>query len=195
MHRFRCFVILLLFASTGLMARGQKTTAVQELFSQLKQPKTTDAAARAILDLASKDPDARAYVAQRLPAIVKDKEVGSVWLNAVRLAGQLKSQDAIPVLIDALSRGSVGEGSVTIAEYMRLDTDVVAKALVEIGDPSVPAVAGLLKQGDKRKRYRAALILLNINTPLSKTALREHLPNETESDIKKIIEDGIQSPK
>lgn len=194
MHKLRSFssVVVFMLAMTSLAAASQETLGVRKLFSELSQPLSTDAAAHGILELASRDPNARAYVAQRLPAMIKDKEVGPVWLNAVRLAGELKLPETIPALMEAFSRGGIGQGSVTISEYMRLDTDVVAKALAEIGDASVPVVAGLLRQDDKDKRHRAVLILLNINTPASKKALGEHLPNETDPDVKKLIQDTIR---
>ncbi len=192
MDRYLHFLISLVFATTSLTAGAQETTNVRRLFDELNRPKTTAAAARRILELAGRDQNARTYVVQRLPAMIRDGEVGPVWLNAVRLAGQLKSSEAVSVLMDALSRGNVDQGSVTMAEYMHLDTDVVAKALAEIGDPSVPAVASLVKLGDKNARHRAVLILLNINTSVSKKALSDYLPNERDPDIKKLIEDGMR---
>lgn len=186
MKRLSCLLVFMCGAA-ALATGSQNVHDVQKLFTDLIQPKTTDTAAQRILELASKDRHAREYVVRRLPAIIRDRPSDEVWLNAVRLAGPLRASEAVPALTQALSRGMTG-GTLTLAEYMRLDTDVVGKALAEIGDPSVPAVADVLRKGDRNMRQRAALILLNIKTPMSQKALSDHLPNEKDQDIRKLIE-------
>jgi len=68
-----------------------------------------------------------------------------------------------------------------------LNDDVVAKALAEIGDPSLPAVKGFLKSADPKMRRRAVLILTNINSSASRSLLQDHLPGETDPGIKNLI--------
>src|ERR1700739_1704824 len=111
---------------------------------------------------------------------------GNHRLNAVRLAGQLKLETAIPALIQSLlGRNQVPVwaydkpgpvGASTFSRNARLENDIVARALADIGDPAVPAVAYVLANGDTRVlRVRAAWILININTPAARKAMSDAL--------------------
>ncbi len=71
---------------------------------------------------------------------------------------------------------------------MRLETDHVGKALSEIGDPAVPALANLLDHSDQTTRRRVALILWNIDSPSSRRVMHEDLPHETDPAIKQLTE-------
>jgi hypothetical protein len=70
---------------------------------------------------------------------------------------------------------------------MHLDDDAVGKALAEIGDPSVPEVAKLLSSPDVGVRKRVSVILVNVNTALSRQALRDHLTIETDEHVRRLI--------
>ena len=74
---------------------------------------------------------------------------------------------------------------------MRLDHDIVAKTLSQMGDPAIPSVVDFLKSPDKGTRGRAVLILRNIGTPASRKALRHHLEHETDPELKKLIRDSL----
>jgi HEAT repeat protein len=166
----------------------QRTTDIAKLLAALNQPDTTDEAVKTILDLAAKDPSVRPSLAQKLPAMIQKSATDSVWVNIVRLSGQLRLPEAVPALTKALSHPGVSKGTVTLGEYMRLDTDVVGNALAQIGDPSIPSLTEILRTGSKSPRHRAALILLKINSNLSEKALKDHLSHEADPDIRALIE-------
>jgi HEAT repeat protein len=192
MKRFFYLSAFIVCGLTALAARSQKTPDVRKLFAEFNQHKTTDTATQRILELARKDQHAREYLVQRLPAIIRDRPSDQIWLNAVRLTGALKATETIPVLMQALSRGITG-GTLTLGEYMRLDTDAVGKALAEIGDPSVAPLEDVLKHSDQSSRHRAALILLNINSTLSRKVLQDDLQTENDPSIRKLIEGELHS--
>jgi hypothetical protein len=80
-------------------------------------------------------------VVEKLPGMIDKPKSDEIWLNAVRLAGRLKASEAVPSLQRAFSRRQLGRpANTTLGAEMQLDDDVVAKALAEIGEPSVPAV-------------------------------------------------------
>jgi HEAT repeat protein len=133
-------------------------------------------------------------VVEKLPGMIDKPKSDEIWLNAVRLAGRLKASEAVPSLQRAFSRGQLGRpANTTLGAEMQLDDDVVAKALAEIGEPSVPAVRNFLKSGDRKARRRAVLVLLNMNAPEARNVLQEHLPHETDPRIKDLIESGLRS--
>lgn len=194
MHRALCVLACLIPGlGTNLSAPTQRTPEISNLFAQLNEPSTTDMAAHQILLVAAKDATARQYIVEKLPDMInKQKPEDAVWQNAVHLAGQLKAPEAIPSLVKALSLGRVGGPmNSTFETQMRLDDDIVAKALADIGDPAIPAVRNLLAAGDKATRRRAVLILRNMYTPAAHKALQERLPHETDQIIRELIETGL----
>lgn len=201
-------VIVLWFANC--FARSAPAPDIQALFKELNEPDVaaTNSAAKQIYDLALKDPAARDYVAQKLPTMISAnakgdwRSVNLMWLNAVRLAGQLKLETTIPALIQSL----VGRNLIpvwaydqptprsgTFARDARLENDIVARALADIGDPATPAVADVLANGDTRVlRLRAAWILININTPAARKAMSDRLQIETDPGIKQLLEKVLE---
>jgi HEAT repeat protein len=186
-------LVLLIFATT-VLAFPQRQADIHNLFTQLNQPKNTDLAARQILALASMDSDARQYVKDRLPAMIDKPDSDEVWMNAVKLAGQLKVVEAVPSLVKALPRGPMGGPlNTSFATQMRLNDDIVAKSLSQIGDPVIPAVTDFLNHGSDQSRRRAVLILTNIASPTARKVLQDRLPSESNPRIKQLIEDALRS--
>ncbi len=145
-----------------------------------------------ILKIARKDPRAREYVVQKLPDLIGRPE-SDVWLDAIRLAGKLKATQVIPALQQAMARHPFpAEPYLTFGGIMRLDNDIVAKALSQIGDSAIPAVTSLLRSEDAAMRYRATLILRNIASPAARKALQNRLPHETDPEVKKLIRDSLR---
>jgi len=92
------------FSASLLLAGrlGQTPPNIRTLFNQLNKPTTTNAAAQKIRELAGQDSTTRDFIAQRLPSMIGKWPTGStrqlptiIWMNAVRLAGQLKVTRAI----------------------------------------------------------------------------------------------------
>jgi len=189
-------IVMVCFTS---LAQNVRVPDIQLLYAQLNEPSTTNSAAQQIHDLALRDATAQDFMAQRLPAMISAnargdwQSINGMWLNAVRLAGQLKLVTAIPALIESLSgrnlipvcaydRSSCGVSTFSLAA--RLETDIVARALADIGDPALPAVANVLAKGETRTlRLRATWILINIDSPAARQVMRERLPAETDPGI------------
>ena len=81
----------------------------------------------------------------------------------------------------------------TFGTQMRLEDDIVAKALSEIGDPAVPSVTNLLKSAEHKVRRRAVLILLNMDSAASRKILQDHVQRETDPDLREFIEKSLHS--
>jgi len=75
---------------------------------------------------------------------------------------------------------------------MRLDDDVVAKALSQVGEPSLVVVSEISKDTDSGTRRRAVLILINMNLPSSRKMLKDHLDKETDERIRYLIDRNLK---
>ena len=189
------WILLFAMCSLSFPVKAQQHQDIPSLFAQLNQMSTTDRAAKHLLAAAGRDPTVRQQAAERLPAMIDNPEINEIWLNAVRLAGKLKILETVPPLQRAFPRGQLGRPLVmTFGTVALLNDDVVAKALAEIGDPSLPAVRGFLRDTDPKMRRRAVLILRNINSTESRIVLQEHLPVETDPGIKNLIINGLDHP-
>lgn len=193
MHRACLTVILCTCTALAPPLTAQSVPDVPRLLTQLSQPNTTDRAVHDIIKATRKYPDVRQHIVEKLPGFIDKPGTDKVWLNAVRLAGRLKAPEAVPSLQRAFSRGQLGRpAATTLGAEMQLDDDVVAKALAQIGEPSIPAVRVFLKSSDRKDRRRAVLILLNMDAPASSRLLQEHLPQETDARIRDLIESGLR---
>jgi hypothetical protein len=97
------------------------------------------------------------------------------------LAGQLKISEAVPSLVNWIDQSQVnGPTATTRAEYRRLETFPSAKALAQIGDPSVPAVSKVLDEGNTHERYVAVYVLNQVHSDGAMQVLAAH--SSVESD-------------
>jgi hypothetical protein len=198
MRTFRqCTGITILFALGILSEVGAQTNSAPDihlLVEQLNDVRTVRAdTVDQIVKIARKDPHARQYVVQKLPDLIRRPQ-SDVWLDAIRVAGKLKAKEAIPALVEAMSRPQMpAETSLTFAGIERLDNDIVAKTLSQIGDPAIPSVIELLSSADTRTRARVVLILRNIGSPAARKVLQDRLPHETDPEVKKLIRDSLHS--
>jgi hypothetical protein len=181
---------------------------IGELYDKLIQPSETNSAAAEIFQIAKDTPAARDFMANKLPSLIVDQlpiggpETASpVWLNAVRLAGQLKFVVAIPALKRGLSIPQMfggyddkHHGASTVTIEAKLGYDIVGRALADIGDPSVPVLAEILSTGNATARRRASWILTNIDSPASRKAMRDHLPHERDSIVRELIGKQLHLP-
>jgi hypothetical protein len=202
MNRILCILMLVILPVSGL---PQTAPTIADLYNRLIQPSETNAAAREIADMARNDSKARDFIAGKLPSLIinqlppRDARTASpVWANAVRLAGQLKIVAAVPALGQALSGPEVPggydsefKGAMTFGTAGRLVLDVVGRALADIGDPSVPVVADSLSKGDFSQRRRAIHILENIDSPVARKALLDHLPTESDPRLSSMIQNVL----
>ena len=200
MNRTLCILMIMIVAASGL---AQTTPKIVAPYNRLIQQSETNAAAPEILEMAKNDSTARDFLAGKLPSLIVDRlpprdarTASPVWLNAVRIAGQLRIVEAVPALTQALSRPEMcgaydirGCGLMTFGTEARLDHDIVGRALADIGDPSVPVVTDILSKGDLPARRRAMWILSNINSPAAQKAMRDHLPSESDPRLRELIQD------
>jgi HEAT repeat protein len=179
--------------ATGAIAQNSSPPDIRALMGQLIDPHDTRAdTLKQIVLVSEKDPTARQFVVEKLPDLIRGPE-SDLWLDANRLAGKLKAKEAVPALQEAMSRPPVlAETFITFAGLERLDNDLVAKTLSQIGDPAIPAVTALLKTKDFRKRYRAILILRNIGSPLARKALEHQRSLESNQENVKLIDESLR---
>jgi hypothetical protein len=96
------------------------------------------------------------------------------WRSAAKILGELKAESAAPCLIQKLALGdvtlSVFKSEKTIAEY-----DPAFAALVQIGQPTIPAIQRALPSLHPDKAYLALRVLRVINTPEAKAVAEGYL--------------------
>lgn len=179
---------LLCMASLHLLQPGlhaQESTDLLRLFKQFQEHSTTDAATKELIHLGKSDPQTRKYLARHLPEVIENRGNPQVWTNAVQVAGQLKIAEAVPALARWLDRN--GGGTITLSGMMQLRNEPPARALVAIGDPSVPTLATVLRTGNLHQRETAAIALHRIGTPVAQRTLRDHAKVETDSNLRAFI--------
>jgi hypothetical protein len=169
----------------------QSHPSPSELVQQLQSKKTTNNARDELLRLGKSDPEVREYLAAHLPRLIEsgprtaDCQENSceTWLNAVKLAGQLKIAKAVPALAQWISWRE-RPAPLGLSSEANLVFYPAATALWEIGNPAVPAVQHVL-ESDQRPPFRRIdeRVLCIINTPESKAALRDFLPRESDPDL------------
>ena len=194
MRRYCWILICVAFAAQGATdAQTAPSRDIPSLMTELSDVRTIRRdTVEQILKLARNDPHAREYVVQKLPELIRRPQ-SDVWLDAIRIAGRLKAKEAIPALQEAMSRPPIpAEPNITFAGITRLDNDIVAKTLAQIGDPAIPSVVDLLKSANAGRRGRAVLILRNIGSPAARKALENRLPHETDPEVKKLIRDSLR---
>ncbi len=173
--------------STALAQAGQTSAPdVQSLFLQLQNRSTSSEAAKKLTKVGGEDRTARKYISEHLPPLITTSG-GEVKTNAIWLAGNLKIASALPALAALLRHFSL-VGQTGLGVTARLDNDPAGKALVQIGGPSVGAVAQVLEQGDSQARWRAALVLMSIGTAAAVQAVRSHIPKEKDPHVRQFME-------
>jgi len=183
--RIAIFMLGLMIAIVKIS--GQQPSQISDLFRQLQQIETTDQATEQLLKVAKEDPITKKYLAEHLPLLIERGTVHSpVWRNSVRLAGELK----IPEAAAALGKwiGVDAGGFITKTTLLNLDNNPAAKALVKIGDPSIPVLNKILQSGSKKERTRAIYALRLIHSPVAKMALSQHVANEADSGLHDFIQ-------
>jgi len=172
---------------------GQEPADLQHVFIGLQNPETSDKAAAQLRSAAKDHPAVRQFLADNLPQLIRNSGPGPVRLNAVRLAGDFKIQEAVPALLEELGDEHTTGGTVTMAEALRLDNDPPGKALAQIGDPSIPAVEALLESSVRSTRFRAVYVLWNIGSVRAKEALRGQLDRESDPAIRHFIQKALSA--
>ncbi|MGC2331111.1 MAG: hypothetical protein WA581_06640 [Candidatus Acidiferrales bacterium] len=160
--------------ASSLNATAQAST----LFQQLESPGSQDSAERMLLARGGSDRPVRKYLVKKLPAVITDGSGKNwrTWSSAVRLAGSLKIVEAAPALTKYVGIDEVGDTSIGV--FVHLADDPAGTALVQIGDPAVPAIVTALKSAPPSQRFKLYLALALIDSPRAKVAVANHLNRE-----------------
>jgi HEAT repeat protein len=175
-------------------------TRVSVLLEQLQSRRTSDQAKTQLLELAHSDASARMYLATHLPPLIEADPrdprpyrrayARPQWLNAVRLAGELRLADAAPALTKWIEmRVPFGITSQNMEEGLL--NSPAGYALYQIGDPAIPAVERLLAQGDRDERFHAAYVLAKIDSPQSIAVLREYEKNGKDRELANYLKTNV----
>jgi hypothetical protein len=192
-------IMISVLACMGLIVQAQSTpqaaTQAATLFEQLQSdrcclhtpfpgepggPKSSPTAqvANQLLKLGQSEPAARAYLAAHLPAFIGAGPQAFAWFDAVRLAGALKIAEAAPALSKHIE---VPIGSAqTLGEAAHLKDSPAGLALVQIGDPAVPALDEILKHGNVNQRWKAVYALDLIGSARAKAVLTKDAPEQSD---------------
>jgi hypothetical protein len=181
-------------------AQGEPT--IQQLSRQLQDKQTTDQALTELLKFGNADASARQYLAVHLPALIdadpRDRRpnrhtlLRPEWCNAAQLAGGLKLVEAAPALAKWIG---VRTGNlVTLSTVEGLTNSPAGTALVQIGDPAIPALRQVLEH-DTRRTWRsdAAFALILINSQKSKSVLRDYAARAPDRQLGELIRDRLET--
>jgi hypothetical protein len=179
-------------------ADAENRPAPSDLVRRLQSAETTDQARKQLLQFGESDPNVREYLAAHLPAMIEkgpnscapsnitDVETrwhACPWYNAVELAGKLKIGEAAPSLGPWIAMRTIGGAVLGISSEARLDFYPAATALWRIGNPAIPTVQSVFDSGGPGGHFLALRVLIIINTPEAKAALREDLPREPDPEL------------
>jgi hypothetical protein len=186
------FFVLCVTLVAALAVFAQQPPDSATLIQQLRSLATTDKATLELMRLGRSDVHVRNYLISQLPSMIAGGPLDSrPWSNAVKISGELKIAEAVPALAKWLT-SAVSPGTVSFTQTVRLEDNPAAKALAQIGDPSVPTISTILKRGDLRQRWEAALVLSNIGSPMAKQKLRKHLDQEPDVSLRDFIERTLE---
>ena len=171
-----------------LFSIAQTPETSSTLLRELGSAQTTDRAAAQLLKRAQTEITTREYLAAHLPSMIQagPQPPLAVWYNCVKLAGELRIAEAAPSLAKWVSI-RMGSPANTLSEEAALKKSPAGTALVQIGDPAVPALEVTLRDGNLRDRWQAAYALNLIGTVKAKAALRDHLTSESDDSLRDFI--------
>jgi HEAT repeat protein len=173
--------------------------SIPDLFLKLRSNETAASAARQLLSLSRSDPAVREYLRTNLAPVIDagpshtTQWPGQVWLNAVRLAGELKIEEAAPSLAKWISVRNSPIVTLSAESYLR--DSPAGHALVQVGNPAIPALQKVLDQGNDDERWESSRALLLIDTPQALAVLREHVAHESDDTLVSTINKAISHDK
>ncbi len=198
MQIFKVAVFLTYLLSCPYSLRGtlQTPLSMRDLLKQLEQEDTTDNAAQEFLKIGTNDTAAKKFLTANLPALLRrePKDHPRAWINSAKLAGAFRIVEAAPLLAKWIGVPMSESGSGTIAETQRLDPFPAGRALVQIGEPALPTLVGILRSGDSRERWVAYRSVFLIGTPPALAILKDHVSKETDQQLRSEIERALSLP-
>jgi len=192
----------LLLGAHGMSAQGQAET--QALFQQLQRRQTSGEAAAQLLKEGRNDAKARQYLASHLPALIEADPrdprpqwhdvMRLEWYNAVQLAANLKLGEAAPALAMWISYRT-DQGVTGLSHDYSLQPNPAALALVQIGDPAIPSLQGLLAHGKNIEPWLAARALDLIGSPAAKSVLEDYVSHGQDRKLADFIRDELETER
>lgn len=166
---------------------GDQPKNTKEALAFLQNPGTTFSAAKYLYEHAKSDSGVRSVLLTELPHLIDSAQNQEVFESETGLAGRLKIESAVPILVKILERGDAS-GVVTLSRMMHLRNDPAGSALVQIGDPAVEGVKTLLRSQNVAVRRRAILVLINIDSETAHRSLQMHMPHEGDESLIKLMQ-------
>jgi len=102
-----------------------------------------------------------------------------------------KAREYIALHLAPMTIDNIGE--ISTAGFMRMENNPAGAALVQIGDPAIPAVITVFDHGTSRERRYAVYVLNQINSSSTKRVLRDQLNREPDEDLRDFIRKSLGS--
>jgi len=185
LSKFQMIIVPVLACIGSIVQAQSAQQAAVTLFQQLQSDRTSAQAADQLLKLGKSDPAVRAYLVAHLPSLIGAGPQGNAWVDAARLAGGLKIEEAAAFLVKYIEV-TTGGGTLSLSAESNLRTSPAGLALVEIGDPAVPALDAVLQHGNLKERWRAAFALNLIGSAKAKDVLTKDAPQQS-NDLQSFI--------
>ena len=199
--KFLAYGLLIVFAlapwvRVAPLATERKRPELDALLEKLRDESTSDEAKRALIQIVKSDPEAKAYVSERLPALLEsyggrgNRREDYTWGAAADLVAELRVAGAAPALcrkIDLVTTPEVG-----LSFFYNFVNRGATIALIRIGQPAVPCVADVLRHGTPLQRQEAAYVLGHIGTDDARHTLQEQLPAEKDPDVRRRIDEALK---
>lgn len=188
--------LLTIVAALGLVPRWatQDDGRVDLLLAGLGSPGTVES----LVKLGQSDPEGRRAIAKRLPSwLAKDPPRDSPlpprrWADGFKVAGELKIVEAVPA---HQAHGHATHAESGLSSSYEFRNRAAVQALIEIGQPAVPAVVERLRHGDPLQRQASAYIPSKIGGDIAQQALKDVLPSETDPLVRRRIDEARQPRK
>jgi HEAT repeat protein len=182
---------------------AQSQPAVSRLYRDFQSDEKTDQTTAQLLKTAASDEAAKEFLAMHLPTLIEEDptpttvevqrglRIRPVWRNAAELAGELKIKTAMPALTKWLTFSTspgvgLGAGEESLADCP------AGRALVNIGDPSIPSLQPLLSRPDSNERYHAAYVLLSINSLKAEQVLGQYADHGLDRGLAEYIRNRLE---
>lgn len=162
-----------------------------EQLARLTNLAATDAARNELISRGSHDPQLRANLSRALPSMLNSAPNDAVMESEAKLAGALKLESTIPSLVALLAHPIHMSGGM-YATTQLLD-DPVARALYDIGQPALPALAQALKSSNGGQRTRAMQVLVLTDSNESRTILQAHVLVEPDEHLRRYLQSNLAS--
>ncbi len=162
---------------------------------KLQAPSQSNEAYKNLLELGAHDKATVAFLAAALPPIVAKgpKEDLAPWENSVRLAARLQLAETCESLGKWV--GFEDSQEYTNSQIFQLNLNPAAKAISQVGEPCVPALASILSKGNERDRYFTVITLDKIHSPAAMAALSNHVLSEPDPVTQRLMQHSIARHK